>query len=238
MRAIILAAMLAVAFAGCAGPLTQVDQSCQGGEFAFGIDDDGELRCGAVDWGSLDDIPGGFADGQDNIGDPADGDTLGDLACNSGQIPQYRAAGWQCSSLPIHRVTVLTYATGVRDTDDSNSWRKMTDVGTFMKHRDDSILKVHWTGHASVDDTGVANCVMQVRIDDNNRLNNEPASTVTGAAAIIGDTETAVPFHTMEIFEWPNAGNHDVSIHVRGTVDECFLNPGNYQHTVIIEEIG
>lgn len=234
MRLVAMLVAAPVLLAGCVqqGP-DVTNQVCDAGESIIGFDSDGGLICGSPSWDDLEDVPATVADGVDR-------DALADLSCRNGEIAQRSGGQWQCATPPqgaTQKITRLVYSGAYIDDEADLDWRQLADVGTFRKDVGDTVLMVHWNGNAKVDAAGgIGTCVYQLRIDGLNSLGSASETTVSGAVAIIGETDGSIPFQVTDVFSSVGAGTHEVTIWVRGTPTECFLNPGNFKHTIIIEE--
>jgi len=134
----------------------------------------------------------------------------------------------------IPYVTILKYNSTTSDFA-PGTIKFLRNLGTFKKQRSDTDVKLTWIGHATVD--GLS-CFFQLRVDDQTESGT---SSLTGGAIVnnddSGDETDVQQFSVTAYFQDLPKGELDIDVWDRGVAaTECTLNPGNWTHTVFIEE--
>src|SRR5262249_37953862 len=169
-------------------------------------------------------------------GDQGDQGPPGDKGDRGDQGPPGLAA-------PRVSITPLPYGGGDTISPLSTDYAKVRDIGTFTKNSDASDIFVVYHDDALVNSDLVSNvmtCDLQVRVDDASDGFGGSAVGGGGRAVLLGDRSITPHFYSLvsgaTVFRSLAAGPHTVSIWARG-FGGCTLNPGNFTHEAIVEEI-
>jgi hypothetical protein len=131
-------------------------------------------------------------------------------------------------------VTRLLYA-GTTTLASTGEFQLMLTMGTFVKQRADTVLRVSWLSHTHGSGTGF--CQYQLRIDgikDDGTSNVNATYGNTGEAVVYAGDQAV---NVMTYFDGIGRGSRDAQIWLRGNGIDCSINWGNFQNQVIIEEI-
>jgi hypothetical protein len=130
------------------------------------------------------------------------------------------------------------------DTTITDDYELLRTHGTFQKVRDDSDIKLIWTGHGFVDGRF---CDFQLRIDGVAEDGDaEPTFNAAAGRAIIGPLgflgndgltdQVGDSFAVTANWEGLAAGSSVVEMWVRGDANRCDINNYNFPMMVIVEE--
>ncbi|HNQ87805.1 MAG TPA: hypothetical protein PKM73_04135 [Verrucomicrobiota bacterium] len=136
------------------------------------------------------------------------------------------------------RTTVIDVNCG-SSVDYSTSFKKVADIGTFVKQMAGSTIEVTFNGRTYIESMagGATGATFELRIDNNATPNGRARSSLRRAEA--GDTD-GVPTSITGIFTGLTAGSHVVSMWVRGSFGggtKAMLDPGCWStdHVVVKE---
>jgi hypothetical protein len=125
----------------------------------------------------------------------------------------------------------------------STDYAKVRGIGTFTKNGDASDISIIYHDDVLVNSDLVSNfmvCDLQIRVDDASDGLGGSAVGGGGRAVLLGDRSITPHFYSLvsgaTVFRSLAAGPHTVSIWARG-FGSCTLNPGNFIHEAIVEEI-
>jgi hypothetical protein len=139
-------------------------------------------------------------------------------------------------------VTRLHY-TGGRNDDGTVgfTYEKIFDVGTFAKVHAGSDVEIAWSDSGEMIGSAGNFCHWQIRVDDltDTGRSDISYSGVDGGNAVAYATAATSydVLFTKAVFSGLTAGNHTVSIWLRGDATSCDLNNGSFGHDVIVTEL-
>jgi len=150
----------------------------------------------------------------------------------SGRVEQSRTT----ASGPIAR-SFLVMKKGVGTTPKNVHKGARIRIGHFGKRRTSSIIEVIWTGHVSaVSGDPLEACSFQLQVD-------RRTADGYGGNAIVGGTRRrggGVPVGVSAFFRSLDRGGHALNVVIRATGDargdSCYMDPGNWHESFVVEE--
>lgn len=132
-------------------------------------------------------------------------------------------------------VQLLTYDDGPasRANTPTDPHVRLRDLGTFTKSSPDTFVRLTWQSH--VRRTGGTWCTFQVRVNDVNA--DGGVGRVGTQSVVYSDQSAPVPVSQVTVWDGLAAGNHDISIWVRGSGNPtCADTHAGGLASVLIEE--
>lgn len=130
----------------------------------------------------------------------------------------------------------IEYTDGSDTSSVTASYQSLRNLGSFPKSSATSTLMLTWNTHVDALGEPGTFCDFQLRVD------GKPDSEKDGGGgrAVVyvppSSTGGSSPVTVSTLFNRVGAGNHTVSVWVRGTARECMENYGNFPRNVIVEE--
>jgi len=136
----------------------------------------------------------------------------------------------------IPYVTIVKYNGETTDSSPSTTIKFLRNAGAFTKQQAGTAVKLTWIGHGSV--AGLS-CFYQLRV---NGQTESGTSSLTGGAIVnnydSADENDVQQFAVTAYFQDLPAGVLDIDVWDRGvSASACTLNPGNWTHTIYVEEV-
>jgi hypothetical protein len=149
----------------------------------------------------------------------------------------------------ITKVTEMSFVDESEDTTIDGTAEELVEVGALEKASETSTWEITLNAHGDIKNdasAGSADCSFQIRVDGKDAAGLEGGtfqsssggSTTIGAGANLKtDANHSAPLTATAIFAGLAAGEHTISIWVRGvSASECGINDGNYSQKVIVKE--
>jgi hypothetical protein len=114
----------------------------------------------------------------------------------------------------------------------TGTWDYGTVIGTVVKQRDDTALRVTFQTTMHVADANSA-CSVQLRVDGDNDLGSAGPAEFTGTEATTL-SPTFVPATMVAVFTGLPAGSHQVAYKVIGST--CYVNRPSVLNAALVEE--
>ena len=116
------------------------------------------------------------------------------------------------------------------------TYRQLRAIGSFSKASPTASVQLTWNTHVDALGEPGTFCDFQIRIDGKPDTDREGG----GGRAVVyvppGAPGGSSPVTVSTLFGRVGAGNHTVSMWVRGTARECLENYGDFPRNVIVEE--
>jgi hypothetical protein len=130
----------------------------------------------------------------------------------------------------------IEYSDGSDTTQVAARYRQLRALGSFSKSAADSTVVLTWNTHVDALGEPGTFCDFQIRVDGKPDVERDGG----GGRAVVyvppGSTGGSSPVTVATLFPRVGAGNHTVSVWVRGTARECLENYGNFPRVILVEE--